>query len=55
VGEVAASLSGSSAHPSLSALWFGGRASAPVVQSVHYRNHTLAMRLHALATRHHDP
>jgi AcrR family transcriptional regulator len=32
-------------HPSVAALWFGGRASPPVVESVQRRNHELAMRV----------
>jgi len=36
-------------HPSLSALWFGGRASAPVVESVRERNRALAARVGTLA------
>lgn len=39
-------------HPSLSALWFGGRASAPVVESVRGRNRALAARVGTLAKEH---
>lgn len=36
------------AHPSLAALWFGGRASPAVVESVRRRNHDLARRVREL-------
>lgn len=35
-------------HPSLAALWFGGRASPAVVESVRRRNHELARRVRDL-------
>ncbi|MFN8173771.1 MAG: TetR/AcrR family transcriptional regulator [Solirubrobacteraceae bacterium] len=35
-------------HPSLAALWFGGRASPAVVESVRRRNHELARRVREL-------
>ena len=41
------------AHPSAVALWFGGRVSPPVVQTVRARNHALAVRIRALLIRHH--
>lgn len=39
-------------HPSLSALWFGGRASAAVVDAVRRRNHALALRVRDLLASH---
>ncbi len=36
------------AHPGFVALWFGGRASPPVVESVRQRNQRLARRMQAL-------
>jgi len=41
------------AHPGAVALWFGGRVSPPVVQSVRARNHALAVRVRDLLIRHH--
>ena len=41
------------AHPSAVALWFGGRVSPPVVQTIRARNHALAVRVRALLIRHH--
>lgn len=40
-------------HPTAAALWFGGRASAAVVESIRNRNDTLAARLRALLIDHH--
>lgn len=39
-------------HPSLSALWFGARASAAVVDAVRRRNHALALRVRDLLASH---
>ena len=41
------------AHPSAGALWFGGRVSPPVIQTIRARNHALAVRIRALLIRHH--
>jgi AcrR family transcriptional regulator len=41
------------AHPSAVALWYGGRASPPVVQTIRARNHALAVRIRALLISHH--
>jgi AcrR family transcriptional regulator len=39
-------------HPTAAALWFGGRASPAVTQSIRERNHTLANRMRALLIDH---
>jgi AcrR family transcriptional regulator len=39
-------------HPTAAALWFGGRASAAVIESIRNRNDTLAARLRALLIDH---
>jgi AcrR family transcriptional regulator len=41
------------AHPSAVALWFGGRASPPVIQTIRARNHALATRIRTLLISHH--
>jgi AcrR family transcriptional regulator len=41
------------AHPSAVALWFGGRVSPPVVQTIRTRNHALAVRVRDLLISHH--
>jgi AcrR family transcriptional regulator len=41
------------AHPSAVALWFGGRVSPPVVQTIRARNHALAVRVRSLLISHH--
>jgi AcrR family transcriptional regulator len=41
------------AHPSAVALWFGGRVSPPVVQTIRARNYALAVRVRDLLIRHH--
>ncbi len=41
------------AHPSAVALWFGGRVSPPVVQTIRARNHDLAVRIRTLLISHH--
>jgi AcrR family transcriptional regulator len=41
------------AHPSAVALWFGGRVSPPVVQTIRARNHALAVRVRDLLIAHH--
>jgi AcrR family transcriptional regulator len=41
------------AHPSAVALWFGGRVSPPVVQTIRARNHALAVRVRDLLVAHH--
>ena len=41
------------AHPSAVALWFGGRVSLPVVQTIRARNHALAVRIRVLLISHH--
>ena len=40
------------AHPSAVALWFGGRVSPPVVQTIRARNHALAVRVRTLLISH---
>jgi AcrR family transcriptional regulator len=40
-------------HPTAAALWFGGRASAAVIESIRNRNDTLAARLRTLLIDHH--
>ena len=39
-------------HPSAVALWFGGRVSPPVVETIRARNHALAVRVRALMISH---
>ena len=41
------------AHPSAVALWFGGRVSPPVVQTIRARNHALAVGIRTLLISHH--
>ena len=41
------------AHPSAVALWFGGRVSPPVVQTIRARNDALAVRIRILLISHH--
>ena len=41
------------AHPSAVALWFGGRISPPVVQTIRARNDALAVRFRTLMVSHH--
>jgi hypothetical protein len=40
-------------HPTAAALWFGGRASAAVIESIRNRYDALAARLRALLIDHH--
>jgi hypothetical protein len=39
-------------HPTAAALYFGGRASPAVIESIRTRNHTIAARIRAILTDH---